>query len=169
VIAYFRAMIERVDSSLVDEWESLMDPGARPAEALPTPVPARVYDLARDERALRARARAELHRLVRALAERDWEEAAACVRQDVDDPWPAQRFERALAPFFSQHGELVFTQAARHVDWTRISADGARRWTVTQVLLDPSDENDWFIAGEIDLGATTEPVGPLLRLSRIGT
>jgi len=37
------------------------------------------------------------------------------------------------------------------------------------VLLDPADENDWFIAGEIDLGAESEPAGPLLRLSRIGT
>jgi hypothetical protein len=56
----------------------------------------------------------------------------------------------------------------RSVEWTRISADGPRRWTVTQVLLDPLDENDWFIAGEIDLGAETEPAGPLLRLARIG-
>ena len=169
LIAFFRALIERVDSSLVDEWESLMAPDARRAEAASAPAPARVYDLARDERALRARARAELHRLVRALAERDWEEAAACVRPDPDDPWTAQRFERALAPFFSQHGELVFTQASRHAEWTRIEAAGPRHWTVTQVLLDPATENDWFIAGEIDLGLETEPVGPLLRLSRIGS
>ncbi|MEX2207877.1 MAG: DUF3516 domain-containing protein [Myxococcota bacterium] len=169
VIAYFRTMLERVDSSLVDEWESLIGPGSRSAEPAPTSTPARVYDLARDERALRARARAELHRLVRALADRDFEEAAACVRPDPDDPWTAKRFEQALADFFAQHGEIVFTQASRSAEWTRIVADGPRRWTVTQVLLDPADDNDWFIAGEIDLLAETEPVGPLLRLSRIGT
>ena len=168
-IAYFRAMLERVDSSLVDEWESLIDPTSRRAETAPAATPARVYDLARDERSLRARARAELHRLVRALADRDWEEAAACVRPDPDEPWTAKRFERALADFFAQHGEIVFTQAARSADWTRIVADGPRRFTVTQVLLDPADDNDWFISGEIDLLAETEPVGPLLRLSRIGT
>jgi hypothetical protein len=166
-IAYFRAMLERVDSSLVDEWESLLRPEARPAEA--AAVPARVYDLARDERALRARARAELHRLVRALAEHDFEEASACVRRDPEDPWTPQRFERALAPFFGRHGEIVFNQAARHAEWTRIVADGPRRWSVTQVLLDRDDDNDWCIAGEIDLSAETEPVGPLLRLSSIGT
>jgi len=165
-IAYFRAMLERVDSSLVDEWESLMHPDARRPELVP--VPLRVYDLARDERALRARARAELHRLVRALAERDWEEAAACVRPDPEDAWTAQRFERALAPFFAQHGELVFNQAARHAEWTQIATDGARRWKVTQVLLDPAGDNDWCIEGEIDLSGETEPDGPLLRVSRIG-
>ncbi len=169
-IAYFRAMLERVDSSLVDEWESLVAPAsARGAEPEPAPTPARVYDLARDERALRARARAELHRLVRALAERDWEEAVACVRPDPDDPWTPQRFERALADFFAQHDQIVFTPASRSAEWTRIEADGPRRFTVTQVLVDPADDNDWFIAGEIDLAAETEPVGPLLRLSRIGT
>ncbi|MGH7291114.1 MAG: DUF3516 domain-containing protein, partial [Myxococcota bacterium] len=101
--------------------------------------------------------------------ERDFEEAATCVRPDPDDPWTPQRFERALAPFFGRHGEIVFTQAARHTEWTRIVADGPRRWSVTQVLLDPEDDNDWCIAGEIDLSVETEPVGPLLRLSRIGT
>jgi hypothetical protein len=169
-IAYFRAMLERVDSSLVDEWESLIAPSsAGGAGAEPAPTPARVYDLARDERSLRARARAELHRLVRALAERDWEEAVACVRPDPEDPWTPQRFERALADFFAQHEQVVFTPASRSAEWTRIVADGPRRWTVTQVLVDPADDNDWFIAGEIDLAAGTEPVGPLLRLSRIGT
>ncbi|MBM4334670.1 MAG: DUF3516 domain-containing protein [Deltaproteobacteria bacterium] len=169
LIAYFRTMLERVDSSLVDEWERLLNPAARTADAAPAPMPTRVYDLARDERALRARARAELHRLVRALAERDWAEACACVRADPEDPWTPERFERALAAFFAQHGELVFSQAARHSEWTRIRPDGPRRWAVTQVLLDPSDENDWFIAGEIDLALETEPVGPLLRLRTIGS
>jgi hypothetical protein len=147
----------------------LIDPDSRRAEPAPASTPARVYDLARDDRALRARARAELHRLVRALADRDWEEAAACVRPDPEDPWTAKRFELALADFFAQHGELVFNPAARSAEWTRIVPDGPRRWTITQVLLDPADDNDWFIAGEIDLAVETEPVGPLLRLSRIGT
>ncbi len=169
-IAYFRAMLERVDSSLVDEWESLINPASSRAEAAPAAATAaRVYDLARDERALRARARAELHRLVRALADRDWEEAAACVRPDPEEPWTPKRFERALADFFAQHEEIVFTPASRSAEWTRIVADGPRRWHVTQVLVDPADDNDWFISGEIDLAAETEPVGPLLRLSQIGT
>jgi hypothetical protein len=167
VIAYFRAMLERVDSSLVDEWESLMRPDEARVEL--ASAPPRIYDLARDERALRARARAELHRLVRALAERDWAEATACVRPDPEDPWTPQRFERTLADFYAQHDSIVFTQAARHAEWTRIVPDGPRRWTVTQVILDPADDNDWCIEGEIDLSGETEPVGALLRLSRIGT
>jgi hypothetical protein len=170
VVAYFRTMLERVDSSLVDEWESLLRPGA-PAgtprgDAAPTRL--RSYDLARDERGLRARARAELHALVRALAQRDWEEAARCVHPDPDDPWTARRFEAALEPFFAEHEEIVFTPRARQAEWTRMLPDGPRRWQLTQVLLDPAGDDDWHVSAEIDLSDEVEPIGPLVRVRRIG-
>jgi hypothetical protein len=170
VIAYFRAMLERVDSSLVDEWESLLRPGTPPGtprgEAAPTRP--RHYELARDERALRARARAELHALVRALSRRDFAEAAHLMHPDPDDPWTPQRLERALAPFFAEHGEIVFTPRARQAEWTRMVPDGPRRWKVTQVLLDPAGDNDWHLSGEIDLSDEVEPIGPLVRIHDVG-
>ncbi|MFI5314497.1 MAG: DEAD/DEAH box helicase [Myxococcota bacterium] len=167
VIAYLRAMIERVDSSLVAEWESLLHPElAAPEPAAPA---LRSYDLAADPRELRARVRAELHRLTRALAARDWEEAARCVRQDPRDPWPAARFAEALEPFRAEYGEIVFAPRARANEWTRLEPAGPRRWRATQVLVDRADDNLWCLEGEIDLGAERDPVGPLLRLARIGT
>ena len=174
VIAYFRAMLERVDSSLVDEWESMLRPGLSLAErdqqeqARSAAALLRGYDLARDERALRARARAELHALVRALARRDFEEAARGVQPDPDDVWTARRFESALAPFFAEHDEIVFTPRARQAEWTRFEPAGPRRWKVSQVLLDPAEENDWYVSGEIDLSGEVEPVGPLLRVRHVG-
>jgi len=173
VIAYLRAMLERVDSSLVAEWESLLHPEVAAARGAPGhPAQARVprgYDLAADPRELRARVRAELHGLTRALAARDWEEAARLVHQDADDPWTAERFARALAPFQADYGEIVFTPRARENQWTRLEPDGPRRWRATQVLVDREDDNLWHIAAEVDLGVERDPVGPLLRLTRIGT
>jgi hypothetical protein len=168
VIAYFRAMLERVDSSLVAEWESLLHPELRaPA---PAAAPAlRVYDLAADPRELRARVRAELHRLTRALAARDWEEAVRLVYRDPDDPWTEERFARALEPFRAEYGDIVFTPRARENQWTRLEPDGPRRWRATQVLLDRDDDNLWCIEAEVDLGGERDPVGPLLRLARIGS
>jgi hypothetical protein len=169
VIAYFRAMLERVDSSLVEEWERLLHPELRPAApAAPAPV-TRAYDLAADPRELRARVRAELHRLVRALAARDWEEAERSVHRDPDEPWTADRFAQSLAPFRDEYGDVVFTPRARENQWTRLEPDGARRWRVTQVLLDRAGDNVWCIEAEVDLGAERDPVGPLLRILRIGT
>ncbi|HXZ84014.1 MAG TPA: DUF3516 domain-containing protein, partial [Myxococcota bacterium] len=168
VIAYLRALLERVDTSLVEEWESLLHPELR-AAAAPGPAPARAYDLAADPRELRARVRAELHGLVRALAASDWAEAIRCVRSDPHDPWTAERFERALQPFRAEYGEIVFTPRARASEWTRLEPDGPRRWRATQVLLDRAEDNLWCLEATVDLSDERDPVGPLLRLERIGT
>jgi uncharacterized protein DUF3516 len=168
VIAYLRAMLERVDSSLVAEWESLLHPDLAPSPQ-PTAPLRRSYDLAADPRELRARVRAELHGLTRALAARDWQEAAHLVHQDPDDPWTAERFARELAPFRADYGEIVFTPRARENQWTRLEPDGPRRWRASQVLVDRDDDNLWHIAAVVDLGGERDPVGPLLRLTRIGT
>jgi superfamily II RNA helicase len=166
-IGFFRALLARVDSSLVEEWEERVGPGraAGPAVAPPPPQP---YDLARHPRALAARLRAELHQLVRALAARDFEAAAGCVRQDAEDGWDAARFEAALAPFFAEHERVVSEPRARTADKTLVKPTAPRRWDVHQVLCDPAGEDLWQVEGEVDLTTDRAPAGPLVRLRRIG-
>jgi hypothetical protein len=165
-IGFFRAMLARVDSSLVEEWEERMRPGeARPDR----PAHTQPYDLARHPRALAARVRGELHQLVRALAARDWEAAAASVCPDPDDPWDEARFERELAPFFAEHERIVFEPRARTADKTVLRQEGPRRWSVQQVLCDPSGDDLWHVAGEVDLAGERSPAGPIVRVRRIGT
>jgi len=166
VQAFFRTMLERVDRSLLHEWESMRFPDReRPAEVR---EPSVEPDLTRDPRAFAARIRAELHNLVRALSQADYAEAALCVAQPPDDVWDEARFERALAPFYASYPEIVFTPRARLASWTRIEPSGLQRWDVSQVLLDPSDDNFWCVEGEVDLSGEV-PEGPLFRLRRIGT
>lgn len=168
-IGFFRAMLARVDSSLVEEWEERMRPGGdSPRSDRPAPSP-QPYDLARHPRALAARVRGELHQLVRALAARDWAAAAASVRADPEDPWDEARFERALAPFFAEHGRLVFEPRARTADKTVLRQEEPRRWSLQQVLCDPGGEDLWHVAGEIDLREERSPAGPLVRVLGIGT
>ncbi len=166
VIAYLRALVQRVDSSLIDAWEGLLAPEERPERGEAAPPP---FDLARHERLLVARARAELHQLVGALARRDFEEAAALVEQDPDDAWTPERFERALAPYFAEYAEIVFTPAARSAERTLVRQRDPRRWDLFQTLLDPAGDQLWVVEGEVDLRARRDPEGPLVRLRRIGT
>jgi hypothetical protein len=127
-------------------------------------------ELLRDPKGFAARVRSEMHLLVRALGSRDWEEAAAAIRQDPDDPqtvWDAERFEQALTPFFEEYGELLFTPEARRHQHTRLENTGDRTWTVSQTLLDPQGDNLWAAEGEIDLRDRHAAEGPLVRLLRI--
>jgi hypothetical protein len=182
---YFRAMLQRVDTSLLEEWEGLLDPEQHPElEEAESPEERdelleriKAMELLHDPKAFAARLRGEVHQLVRALSRQDWEEAASCVARPAAgaavagerlEVWDAERFEAALAPYFEEYGELLFTPEARHSQWTRIVPTGERTWEVTQVLLDPEGDNLWHLAGTIDLTDTRGIEGPLLRLREVG-
>jgi superfamily II RNA helicase len=166
ILAELRVMLREVDSSLIDEWESLKNPVVRGARAAVAP---RVVDLVNDPRALAARVRAELHRLVKALAARDYEAAARHVQPDDGaEPWTPQRFTDALAPYWAAHKALLATPAARRPSLTRLEELGPRRWRAQQTLLDPEGDEDWALDCIVDLSEPKPDGAPLLQLQRIG-
>jgi len=165
VIAFFRTMLTRVDSSLVEAWETLVRPDAISAPEAADRAPA--FDLAAEPRLLAARVRAEAHLLIRALSAGDYQAAAEAVLQDPDDPWDADRFATSLAPFLEEYGRLEFTPYARQAHFTRLQPAAPRHWNLFQVLVDPLGDELWAIAGEIDLSQQRDPEGPLIRIRRI--
>jgi superfamily II RNA helicase len=163
ILADLRVLLREVDSSLLDEWESLKLPrGARVAAVK------RTLDLAEDPRALAARVRAELHRLVKALAARDYETVARLVVEDGAAPWSAERLAQAMAPYWAAHPTLLATPAARRPSLTRLDELGPRRWRAQQTLLDPEGDEDWSLDCIVDLTETKPAGAPLLDLQRIG-
>ncbi len=172
VLAFFRTLLERVDTSLLEEWESLRHPELLLESHEDRHAAHRDLEQRRllgDPRALTARVRAGLHQLVHALAQGDWEEAADSVRQDPEDPWDQDRLAAALAPFLERYDRIVFDQGARFADKTRIAPAGDRRFEVSQVLVDPEGDNLWAVEGVVDLSDPEGVEGPLVRLERIGT
>ncbi len=173
VIATFRAMLGQVDASLVTEWETLLTGQPVVGEAPHKP------DISADPRAFAARVRAELHALVRALAARDWDEAAGTLRPGPDGEEPsAAELEAALAPFLEEHGAVGFDHRARLAANTTITKVGRHQWEVSQRLFPPSgarteqfrvegwrdedEESAWAIEGRVDLSEDTNPSGPLV-------
>ena len=166
--AYLRVALARVDNSLLVEWERMLEVPEDLREEVQLPQRPR-HDITRDTRAFTARVRAELHGLVKALAEADYEEAAHCVRQDPDDPWTSERFEATLADFTSSYDRIVFDHRARLADKTLMRKIGNRTWEVTQILCDPDGDDFWSVDGLIELEGVEE-VGdePLVRIERVG-
>ena len=164
VIGFLRTMFEHVDTSLLQEWERMLHPPVPAGEV----VPAGPRDLSADPRAFAARVRAEMHALVRALALRAWDDAAAFVRRDAADPWPAERFAQAMAEYYAEYPELRFDHGSRFPKFTTIEAVGDQQWRVSQVLVDPEDDNLWHVEGEVDLRGDGFPEGPIVYLRRIG-
>jgi superfamily II RNA helicase len=198
ILEHLRQVVRGVDSSLLDEWERRMDPAAPPAvragAAGADLAPERPQDelqlLLRDERRRVARVRSELHRLLAALARKDWEEAqrAVFVREGAE-PWTPARLERALAPYFAAHAQVDLTPRARRPDRTALVAEGPKAWRAQQrfgppprplgaheaLAADPSaaaqaealreaDEADWGLECRVDLGQPRPLDAPLIEL-----
>jgi len=173
VAAYMRATLGRVDASLLAEWESLRDGEGIEDEAAGIDQQRAVL---LNPKMLRARIRQELHMFVKALAARDYEEAAGCVADDSDpegaegaeSTWTPEKLEAALAPFYAEHSAIVFDHRARNAQLTLVEEDAPKQLRVRQVLVDSEDENTWYLEGRIDLRKGL-PEGPLLKLTQIGS
>ena len=165
-IGWFRAMLARVDDSLLRTWESLRSGDDAP-DAPPKPV-----DISADDKAFRARVRGELHALVSALASGDLDEAAASVR-DRPGAWTSDDFRTALAPFVDDRGPLVWDGPARMAWNTVITPDGPHRWRVSQRIfgeLDRTEEDEagWSLDAVIDLRDDTNPSGVIIEVVSVG-
>lgn len=171
VLAFLRATVRGVDSSLLDEWERMRWGEAaepRPAPEVAPRLPALAIDPAASPRAFAARVRADLHRLLGALARRSHEEAAAALWQP-DGEWNPRRLEEAMAPYWAEHARIDVTPAARRPHNTFLDEMGPRRWRAVQRIVDEAGEVDWMLECRIDLSAPRDPDQPLIELLRIGT
>ena len=163
--AFFRSMVGRVDSSLLQAWEEMIQPGPKVIAREEAP---REYDLAEDERGLRARIRSELQRIVRALAGGRYEEIPDLLHPESRDDWPASRIAESLVPFYERYEAIVYDPRARQGHLCVIDPLEPRRFRVRQVLLDDLGEGFFALDGEVDLRSAKNPSDPLYELRTIG-
>ncbi|HET8732613.1 MAG TPA: DUF3516 domain-containing protein [Anaeromyxobacteraceae bacterium] len=174
VMAFLRATVRGVDSSLLDEWERMRAGEGAPAapgtgpEAAPA-APSFALDPATNPRGFTARVRTDLHRLLGALSRRSYEEAASLVRQRPGEEWNPRRIEEAMAPYWAEHGRIDVTPRARRPDNTFLTEEGPRRWRAVQRIVDEAGEVDWMVECVVDLDPPPSPDEPLVELVRVAT
>jgi superfamily II RNA helicase len=168
LLAFLRATLARVDSSLVSEWERMLrgDPEGTPEVDAPAPPP---YDLAADPKALGARVRAELLAVTKALAAGDFVEALGGLRHDPEDEWTPERLEAALQPVLDEIERIEFGPSARYAQLTTVRPESERMFTAQHVLVGPDGNSPWFLEAQVDLREPEAVDGPLLYLRRIAS
>jgi superfamily II RNA helicase len=164
ILAHFRTLLAEVDASLLEEWEAMKHPEARIQRRS---TQREAVDPAAEHRVLVAGIRAQLHKLVRALALRDYAAAAKLLAPPANDgePWTAARLEAEMAGYWAVHPALLTTPDARRPDRTRLDELTPGHFRAQQVLVDGEGDEDW----SLDCLVEAAPDGPpRLVLQRIG-
>jgi superfamily II RNA helicase len=158
VVAWLGELVRQVDSSLVDEWESLA--AGADARDEPDALPPAPPSLVANRRAFTVLVRNELFRRVQLAALQRDEELAGL---DPHIDWPA-----VLDGYYAEHDELLTGGPARSPALCRIDDSEPGMWRVEQTLDDPARDHDWRIRVEVDLAASDEQGAAVVRVTWAG-
>ncbi len=163
IIGYLRAVLARVDSSLLQEWERMR---GGDVEALVMPeMPTRPPDPTRDRKTWIARLRAEMHRLLKALIDGDFSEAELSIRQTLDSEWPADRLAAMWEAVKDDVGAIGWTHLARAADKTQVREVSKQKWQVVQTLLTvDGEDSEVRVTAEVDLADVAVDLGGVILL-----
>jgi superfamily II RNA helicase len=161
LIEWLGELVRQVDSSLLDEWERLRNPGGPVEEvALDEKPPA----VTTNARAFRVLVRNALFRRVELAALRHYDELGEL---DAEAGWTADRWAEAIEDYFAEYDEIGTGPAARGPALLQIDA-GPAVWTVRQVFDDPAGDHDWGIDATVDLAASDEIGAAAVTVTAVG-
>ncbi|MCP2166529.1 DEAD/DEAH box helicase [Goodfellowiella coeruleoviolacea] len=160
VIEWLGELVRQVDSSLLDEWERLRNPGEETAAA---PIDERPPAVTSNIRAFRVLVRNALFHRVKLAAQRRYDELGEL---DAESGWDAEQWEQALESYFDVHDEIGTGPDARGPGLLIIDPQ-PERWTVRQIFDDPAGDHDWGISAEVDLPASDEAGTAVIRITDV--
>ncbi|GAA0445060.1 DEAD/DEAH box helicase [Actinoplanes capillaceus] len=161
LIEWLGELVRQVDSSLLDEWARLQNPGAEPEEVRIDDKPPAVT---RNARAFRVLVRNAMFRRVELAALRRWDLLG---EMDAETGWTSERWQKAIQEYFEEYDELGTGPAARGPAFLHIE-QGPAVWTVRQVFEDPEGDHDWGIDATVDLAASDEAGTAAITVTAVG-
>ncbi|WP_127500967.1 DEAD/DEAH box helicase [Actinoplanes solisilvae] len=161
LIEWLGELVRQVDSSLLDEWERLRNPGAVVEEVRLDDKPPAVT---RNTRAFRVLVRNAMFRRVELAALRRYSELGEL---DGESGWTADRWQDAIEDYFDEYDSLGTGPAARGPAFLHIEA-GTTAWVVRQVFEDPEGDHDWGIEATVDLAASDEAGAAAIVVTSVG-
>ncbi|WIB62013.1 DUF3516 domain-containing protein [Curtobacterium sp. MCLR17_007] len=165
LIEWLGELVRQVDSSLVDEWEALVNGDVALASAeheeIAPPQPAR---LTGNVRAFRVLVRNALFQRV-LLAARDDVETLASL--DGAAGFGQDEWDAVLEEYYDEHDTIGIDAEARSMQYLVLSEQG-RTWRARQIFADPAGDKDFGFSATIDLDASDEAGEAVVTVTEIG-
>jgi len=149
---YLEDIVRGVDSSLIDEWETMRNPSYVPSETKPVEDRAPVR-FSRNRPAFLRALRSAIFDLIKSMAQENATAMLRCVEPtDAEGAmWNLMRFDQFFDEYFIDHQRIRLDPEARASKHTRIIEDDPRKWIIEQVLVDSDELNDWLVKLMVDL------------------
>ncbi|GGC88743.1 helicase [Tersicoccus solisilvae] len=169
LVAWLGELVRQVDSSLLDEWEQLLDPdhvedAVREHERTGVEAAQPTAPVTANARAFRVMVRNALFRRVELFAAEREEELGEL---DGDAGWDADRWGTVMDDYFDEHEELGTGPRARGPQLLLIE-QAPGRWRVRQIFDDPAGDHDWGISADVDLAASDEAGAAVVTVTDAG-
>ncbi len=172
LIEWLGEVVKQTDSSLVDEWEALVNGdvllAAEEHDEITPPQPAR---LTGNPRAFRVLVRNALFQRVLLAAADDVDGLGAL---DAAAGFDADAWDAVLEEYYESHDEVRTDADARSMQYLVLDetaaagSGGARVWRARQIFADPSGDKDFGFSATIDLDASDETGEAVVRVTEIG-
>jgi superfamily II RNA helicase len=163
LIEWLGELVRQVDSSLIDEWESMINPVGELGVDAPVLPPA-PHGVTTNIRAFRTLVRNELFRRVQLADLGDYEQLGEL---DGAAGFDADRWGDAMDAYFDMHGSLGTGGDARSAAMLDIQ-QSPTEWTVRQIFDDPAGDHDWGISATVDLAESDAQGVAVLRVTAVG-
>ncbi len=172
---YLRDMVGQVDSSLLEEWERMRDPGYQaPGSAETELTPGgREPDptVTQNAQTFTAAIRTQVFTFLRAWSFGADEAALEVIdssRDGSETRWTPERLATARDAFRVEHRNLRLDPEARNIRHTHVHAsDDGTTWRIEQMLIDLEGLNDWVAELEVGLDASREAGQSVMTLVRL--
>ena len=173
LIEWLGEVVKQTDSSLVDEWEALLNGDVLLAseehEEIAPPQPSR---LTGNPRAFRVLVRNALFQRVLLAAADD---VAGLAALDGAAGFGEDEWDAVLEEYYEAHDEVGTDADARSMQYLVLDEAGAtgatgsaRVWRARQIFADPSGDKDFGFSATIDLDASDEAGEAVVRVTEIG-
>lgn len=184
---YLGDMIQRVDSSLLEEWEKMAHPEdyqKRIDEGVSEDEAEKAFgadkaaaDITYDKKRFLGMVRQRIFQIMGSLAKQDFASVLDSLADDLAEgemladatgaPWTEKRLLEIMAAYTAEHHKFRMDIEGRALAHTIVTYEGDTMH-VQQMLQDEEDFNDWSIDFDISLSESRSAGIPLLKLARIG-
>ena len=162
---YLKEHLTSVDSSLIDEWETMRDPNyVKPEDREPTEQ--RERPITHDKKQF---ARLIHHKIFTAVKYLSADNIAGFMEVfEFSEEWNAARLDEVLDQYYAGHEFIRLDPEARNKKHTHTEVlQNSPHWRINQTLCDPDEKNDWSITLLIDLKQSEERKEPVIQLEDI--